>query len=614
VEPATPAQPAPAAAIAPPWRDPWALLSAAAVLPLVFFSRGTPRGVAVAEDFDFLRRALLEGGGSWLDGGGSLAFWRPVSHQLYYRLLGTTILEHPGLVAALHVAMLGLAGLLLYRVLRLEWPGPRAAAAASFPLLAESTRTLVCWPSHFVDLGVFFFLALALHELSRRRTYTAIPAMLAALLCKEVALVGVLLLPFVPGARRDPRARLRSLGVCGGVALAWAAAYLYVRRTAGLELPHGIERDPAIVATPLAAKLAWAIGNSLRATFSLPRARELGFTAGVAVVLIGAAAIATLVSAQARSRWRAARGWVAWGAAWGLLSWAALASIFPMWAPNRSQLGSVGFGVGAVALASVVHPLAPAALVVARLGLFAAGPATPERITEAPEDRGAFMDYPKLSRLQQLMDATRTALTARYPVLRRGARLAWHDLPLSAEYAFGESHAIQAWYRDSTLRVVALDQFDADPSLRVTTFLSYQPEYRPQVVLVDPPAERAKLDGVAALRAGRWVEALAAFDRARGLQRDRAAVVFLGDVAGRRAYCLAQLGRWKEAWVSARMAVCAAPEDIGARYVIALVQAARRERRASLATLDELLAIAPRHQEALELKRALTALPATAAR
>ncbi len=606
----------PSAAVRPPLaRDPWAWLTALSVLPLVLLTRGTPRGEAVAEDFDFLRRAVLEGGGSWFDGGGSLAFWRPVSHQLYYRLFGELILEHPARVAALHVVMLAAAALLLYRVFRRAWPGPTAMAAASFPLMAESTRTLVCWPSHFVDLGAFLFLAVALHEAAHRRAWSAVPAMFAALLCKELAIVGVVLLPFVPGVFADDRARrLRWLATCGAVAIAWAAAYLVVRRAAGLELPHALERDPGVLATPLLAKLAWALGNSLRATFSLARAADLGATLWAMLAAAAATVLVFARSAAARERLAAARGWVAWGGAWCLLSWAALSTIFPFWAPNRGQLGSVGFGAGAVAIASAAHPAAPAALVAARLGMLALAPRTPSRITPEPEDRGAFMDYPRLSRLQQLMAASRRALRERHPVLPHGALVGWHDLPLSAEYAFGGPLAVQAWYRDSSLGWTTLDAFAADPTLPVAAFLSYQPAHDPQVVVIEPEAEHWKITGVEDVVQGRWAEALDALDRADAVQRDRRAAVFLGDVAGRRALALASLGRWEDADREARLALAAAAEDVGARFVLAAVHMKRREDEAAEAQLDTLLAMSPRHEAALALREALVTRAAAAPR
>ena len=104
--------------VAPLWRDPWAWVSVLAVLPLVLHTLGAPLGEAVAEDFDFLHRALLQGMGTLLDGGGSEAFWRPVPHQLYYAGLGRLIVSHPGAVATLHIVLLSLGALLLYRTLR----------------------------------------------------------------------------------------------------------------------------------------------------------------------------------------------------------------------------------------------------------------------------------------------------------------------------------------------------------------------------------------------------------------------------------------------------------------------------------------------------------------
>jgi tetratricopeptide (TPR) repeat protein len=593
----------------PAWRDPWAWASAASVLALVARTRGTPRGEAVAEDFDFLRRALLEPGLSLLDGGGSSAFWRPVSHQLYYEALGPLILGRPGAVAAIHAALLALGAVLLYRALRPAWPGPWAAAAASFPLLAESTRTLVCWPSHFVDLGAFLFLALALHEASRRRLWSALTALLAALLCKELALVGALLLPFMPGVTAPGRPRTRWLLGAGLVVSGWALAYAWVRGHAGLELPHAIERDPALIATPLLHRLGWAVWNSLRAVFSLGFERGHLGTALVTLAALAAAAATIVRVPAAHERWREARRWCAWGAAWGALSWMALASIFPLWAPNRSQLGSVGFGIGAVALAGAAHPALPLALAGARLALLAAAPGTPARISAVPEDRGAFMDYPRLSRLQRLMRAARARLRARHPGLPHGAIVGVYSLPLASEYAFGGAHAVQVWYRDTTLRWVDFEAFAADSALPVRAFLNYQPRHDPQIVVLDGDAVRAKLEGLGRLREGRWAESLAALDRADSLAGDPAAYVFRGDLAGRRAYCLAQLGRWDEAAAEARAALQAAREDVGARYVAALVHAVRRERREARAQLDTLLAQAPGLGEALELRRALDALP-----
>jgi len=457
--------------------DPWAWLCAFAPLVLFAGTRGAARGEPVAEDFDFLRRALLEPH-TWWDGGGSLSFWRPVSHQLYYDVLGRLMLTHPLAVSALHGVLLAVATVLLYRLLRGPLGSPLAAAAATFPLLSESTRTLVCWPSHFVDLGVYLFSVLALSEAAARRLPTALAALLAALLCKEVAVVTALLMPFLPGFER-PR-RVRWAIATALLLAAWAAAYIAVRRHAGLELPHGLEHDPAVRAIGPVSRFGWALWNSVRAIFSLSlRPGPFDGLAAISVGLLATGVAVGLRGAAARARVAATRAWMAWGAAWFLLASATLTSIFPLWSPNRSQFGSAGFGIAATALAGAVHPGLAGLLTGSRLTMFALAPRVPTRISPEPEERGAFIDVPRLTRLQRLMSTARHALLARHPTLAHGDVVVFHNLPLSAEYAFGGPHAVQVWYRDTTLRCVSFDAFKKDSLLRAVALISYQPPPRP---------------------------------------------------------------------------------------------------------------------------------------
>src|SRR5689334_18944870 len=107
-------------------RDPWALAVALAVLPALIAARGGWLGEPVADDFGFLHHALLAGPIDWLGGGGSPLYWRPLSRQLYFRLLGPLMLAHPLLVALLHALGLAAAGVLIHRALRPAWPA-RAA-------------------------------------------------------------------------------------------------------------------------------------------------------------------------------------------------------------------------------------------------------------------------------------------------------------------------------------------------------------------------------------------------------------------------------------------------------------------------------------------------------
>jgi hypothetical protein len=178
----------------------WEVLAPLSILAPLVLALGAPLGEPVAEDFDFIHAARFEPF-SLLDGGGSHAFWRPIPHQIYYAALSPLLLSHPGTVVAVHVVLLACSAWLVHRTMRLWMPAPWAAAVATFPMLSESTRTLIAWPTHFVDVGLLLFSAIALHEASRARSWSALPALLCALLCKEVAVIVALLMPAVAAAR-----------------------------------------------------------------------------------------------------------------------------------------------------------------------------------------------------------------------------------------------------------------------------------------------------------------------------------------------------------------------------------------------------------------------------
>lgn len=583
---------------------PWAWLCLLAPLPLLVHSLGAPLGQAVAEDFDFLHRALFSRL-DLLDGGGSAAFWRPLSHQLYYVTLAPVILEHPGLVATLHFLLLGLSSVLIYRAFRHAWPPAWAAVIATFPLLSESTRTLIAWPSHFVDLGVWLFTALLLHETAARRLWSALAALLAALFCKEVALVAAVLVPWMPGiGPRDRRERLRWAAAMGTLAIAWGAAYWAVRQSAGLHLPHDLETSAATVGTPLPLRVAWAAGNSLRAYLSLPAVhtfRELP---------LGVAAAALLALALWLTRSRARRGGVPpgaralalWGFAWFLAASATMAPLFPYWMPNRSGYGSLGLGVLAVAFLGAAHGSLPGVLVALRLVAFAFSPPPPAAVAVNPPQNGAFLDFERLVRLQRFVRATHEELLRACPTLPHDARIGRHLVPRRAMYAFGDL-ALQVWYRDTTVRWLPFGDFLADTAARPVTIVEYQQGAARQVALVNPEAMRTLLRGADRIAHHAWAEALPALARADSLQADRGAEAFLGILGDRRALALAALGRDSDAFRESQRAVRLWPEAVDSRYVLARLWARAGRLEAATFQLDTLLAITPADSGAAQLRR-----------
>jgi hypothetical protein len=551
-------------------KDGWCWAALGSVLVLVAHSVGAPLGEPVAEDFDFLARALLSGNHTLLDGGGSQAFWRPVSHQLYYLIFGRLMLAAPWAMALVHALLMALAVWLVYRALRPAMSGPAAAVAASFPVLAESTRTVLSWPSQFVDLGLWVFTAWALYETSRGRLWRAMAALALALGSKELAVVGAALLPWVPAiGPRGIRERLRWAAGLGAVALVWGVLYVWVRRTAHLELPHHLESSAQIAQAGLLARYQWAWFNSVRAIMSLPLVRApyewaIGWALGA---LIGIALV--LVWRRRRSRsWDACWQWVAWGLAWFALASATLVVIYPLWQPNRSGYGSLGLGVALAVLLELAHPVLLAVLVAIRVGAFASSPGPMAQVWSSAPETGAFMDFDHLVRLQKLMEAVRLALRHSYPTLPRGTLVCQNDLPLRSEYAFGKSLALQCWYRDSTLQWVRFDHFQADTSLHPVTIVQYQPRHTPMIALADPDAMRLLLQCAEPLAHAQWRETLAMVDRAESLQVDKDARVMFAMMEVRRSIALAGLERWQDSEQQARLSMVDWPANPAGRYWI----------------------------------------------
>jgi tetratricopeptide (TPR) repeat protein len=597
------------------WRDPWGWASVLAVLPLVLHSLGAPLGVLVADDWDLVSRGLAPGPLNLFDGGGSTAFWRPIPHQIYYRLFVGQMLARPQLIVILHTTLLAATALLAYRALRTRWPGPWAAAAASFPLLAESTRMLISWPGLMVELALLFFSALAVHEAAHRRLRTALAALLAALLSKEVAVVTALILPWVPPAAPEKKPADRSreplrwiVGVAV-VTVAWGIAYVLVRRANDLHLPHAFETAPQTVGTPWLERLRWTLVNGVRAQMSLPAvpvAREWACWAGVALLL----AVAVWCYARegaARKRLRLAAPMITAGTIWFAVSLAPLIVVYPMWMPHRTAIAGFGLGVALVGLLGAARPALLAALVALRLALFALSPGPPQRISFVPPATGAFLDFEKLTRLQRMMVETRRVLEARHPTLPHGARVGLLQPPLLAEYAFGESQALRAWYRDPTLRWERWEAFRSRPDPPLDALVVYEADRTPQMMLIEPEAMRQYLLAGRAVGREDWNGAIADLARADAALTDTTALGFRSRVTGRRAFCLLKLERVVEAEREARRAVALSRESSEGRYALACILTYTKRNRQAIAHLDTLLRFYPGDRVAATLRDSLRA-------
>ncbi len=582
---------------APPWtRDGWALAPLLAALALAAHAWFPFIGEPVADDFDFLHHTIYAAPGGWLDGGGSRFYWRPLARQLFYRLLGGPMQAHPAGVAAFEVALAALAGLLLYRALRRYWPGGWAAAAASFPLLIEAGRPLVSCHSNFQDLGAILFSAVALHEASRSRLPSALGALLAALLCKEMAVVTAVALPFLIARSPGPlpptlarRVRVRWAISSGALVLAWAVAYGLVVRHARLLLVRDAVEDPRALATPWPIRFLWACRESLADALNLPAlSPPLRAATMVALVLIATTALAIVVLDRgARARLRARAPWIVGGLAWFALATATLADVYPDWRPYRSPFGAIGLGVAAAAFLGAVRPTALLALVALRLATFALSPGPPVAIAVAAPG-GYSIDFPKLVRLQRLVGETRRVLAAWLPHPAPGTRIATHFYPRGALFAFGRDQSLHIWYRDTTLRWVTLEAPSEATHHPPSLVLEFQPTPPRQVTTVSLEALWSVDLAARLIQRERWALAMDALARADSLQRDPGARLFASMVAGKRALALGGLGRTEESERQAArsLALWAGNDDARFAQVVAALSAGRlREAEALLDTL-----------------------------
>ena len=591
---------------APPlWRDGWLAAALAPLVLLVARSLGSPFGEPVADDFDHLHHALFSADRSWLGDGGSASFWRPLAYQGYYGLLHGVMRSHPAWIAALHLALLGLAVALLYDTARRHLSRPAAATLAMFPVLLESTRALVIVPVHIVDLGLILFSVAAWRAAEGGRLAAALAALAAALLCKETAVATAAVLPWL--ARPRPGDSRRRWAVASALLVAvWAGLYLYVRSHRSLALPHGLEArlSPGMLLDP--ERYAWAVAGTLRALVSLPMrvADREGPVLAASLLLLGTAAVILATSAPARARLRGPRPFALTGLAWGGLATLTLISVHPVWSPERIVYSSLGFAAALVVLLEAAHPALPWALVALRMVTFCMAPAAPERVTRAAPERGAFVDFERLVRLQHLMVEARTTLRREFPTLPPHAGVAMLHPPFMTDYAAGD-RALQVWYADSTLRWVRWDRVAEAEAHGLAGAMEFREDAEPPFRRIEPRALRLLFQAGALRGAAEWQASVDTLRVADALQRDRQAHYFLGRVAGLEAWCLGGLGHLAEAESMARQSLVLAPENADGHLMLAAIHNGRGEWSQSLAHLDTIQTWYPNYAAAAMIRQSV---------
>ena len=436
-----------AAAAAPQrhaWR--WALAGALAILPLLWASRSPTLGMPVADDYIFLARLAVERPLDFLGPMGCAFYWRPVSRQLYYLLLGPWLMRAPWLAALLATTLLVALYALLFRIARRFLPASSAAALACFPLLAEPARVLIAWPSAAQHLIGAVFAALAIERAAGGGIVLASAAALLAMLSNEAAFVVLPALPLVAGFRtRSLRDAARWGAAALLVAVLWGAGYSIARH-------HGVG-FPASVRTGLQPLALWAVlvqsvfaqfgGEGLDPAWRGPLLALSG--------LLVAAGIAASFARAARRRLAGAAPALLGGLAWFLAGITPLALLLPDWNAWRTTVPGLGLAValaGWLALAS--RPLAVALVALRLVVLLLVRPA-PAEVSQLPPPGASGYSFAQTVRLQRTVESTRRALLESAPRLPGHAIVRYWNLPRLAEVGFAGPRALHLWYGDTTL-------------------------------------------------------------------------------------------------------------------------------------------------------------------
>jgi len=578
----------------------WAALGALSLAVLLFACRGAPLGTPVLDDYSFLDRLTFQHPLDPFDSMGGAFYWRPLSRQLYFSLMGPWLLTAPRAVAALHVLLLVALYAAIFRSARRGFAAPVAAAIAAFPLASEPARVLLGWPSAVQHLLAMLFAAAAIHEALAGRRVTAALAALAGVLSHESVALALPAFPLIAYFRtRRARAAVEWVGVSAAVGALWGAGYR-------IALAHGVRTPLGGGGIPFAAMgtvLVKALGAALDLEELAPETR-LAVAWGYVALAVAAALLAA--RGRVRSALAARAPVMLGGIAWFALGTLPLAWIWPDWNAWRNVTPSLGLGAALTAALGAASPWLAGGLVVLRAAAVLAAPGAPQAAEIRVPQTVTHVSFERLVRLQRIVDSTRAALASRYARLPHGGVVDFWVMPALSEVGYQGSRALRVWYRDSTLVWQSMPGRidDAPPA---AAYVGYNKSSRAPAVVLDPAALRSYARAEASLRAGRLAEADSLLGAALEAQRPLAEL-FCALLAYRRARVAWELGDVARAdslnrqnfdWVGE------SPEYYVMEARVALAEG-RRDQAAR--AVGRALAIKPGFPEAVALGRELAAV------
>ncbi len=580
----------------------WAFLGALAIVPLLWASRSPTLGVPVADDYLFLS-TLARGRPDFFGPMGAAYYWRPLSRQLYYLLVGPWLIRAPWLgtlVAALLLLALYLA---LYRIARRGLSPPLAAAVAAFPLLSEPARVFLAWPSAAQHLLAAVFAAFAVERALAGRIVAASAAALLALLSNEAAFLVLPALPAAAWLRTRSRAELaRATGAALAVAAIWVAGYT-VARAHGAALPRG---EAGSLWLPYLAVLVQATVSQMGYE-GLAAGGAKVLLAGVGLLL--AAGLALSIRRASRRRIARAAPALLGGLAWFVLGVAPLVFVLPDWNAWRATVAALGLGLALTGWLGLAEPALAALLVGVRLVTLLLGHGAPPAVTDSLPGTASSFSFARLVRLQRIVESTRRTLNAGAPSLPSGGIVRYWQLPRLAEVGFSGDNALRVWYRDTTLSLRFFREAAGihEPLDALVEFEANQPW---PAALIQPRALHDFQAAFAASQEGRLRTADSLMSEASRAQPGQARR-FLGNLAENRAKLAWRLGAYERADSLNRVSYELQGET-PAFWAMTAHQALRRQDMAAArSAVRRCLELDPSDEDGIVLARLLDLRPTT---
>lgn len=576
-------------------RLPWGLLGALGILALLFAARTPTLGMPAADDYAFLTRLAFQHPLDLFGSMGADFYWRPLSRQLYFSLVGPWLLRAPWAAAALHVALLLALYAVLYRIVRRRFDPAPAAAVACFPLLSEPFRILLAWPSGAQHLLAMLFAALAVERALAGRQLLAALAALLAVLSHEVAVLAIPALPLIAWFRtRRPRPALEGLALAAGILGLWGAGYAVALRH-GVVFPSGTHAPLKLAEFPMVLLQGIAAHLGLE---EVPH--DLGMVVLALHILLMLVALSFLALRSTRARLRGSGAPLLGAAAWYVLGTLPLLFVLPDWNAWRTSVPSLGLGLALGGLLAAIRPGFAAAFLVLRLVVLLAARPAPVLVSDVPPRSPSDMSFVRLVRLQRIVESARRAVLRPGEHLPRGAHIIYWEQPRLSEVGFHGPDAARFWTADSG--TVWRGVGGARGLLgRVDAVLEFQRGRAWPAVRIEPRAFRLFADGVNRMLdrdLGGADSLLLAAARAQP-----GSLKFHGLVAENRCRVLWDMGRLAEADSVNESTLAVLGETSNYYAFVARKALLRGDRQAAARALRRCLTLKPDDEDGLALAR-----------